>query len=1049
MSFSLTGPANQAVAATVGYDAGSKTSTLTPTAELAGSTTYTATVDGAKDIAGNPMAGPSTWTFTTGATPPPLTEGPGGPILVITSSTNPFSSFYAEILRNEGYNEFATADISTISAATLASYDTAILGEMALTTAQVQTLSTWVTAGGNLVAMRPDQKLASLLGLSATGTTLADSYLQVDTTSGPGVGITGQTMQFHGTADGYSLSGASAVATLYSDATTPTADPAVTLRTVGTSGGQAAAFAYDLARSVVYTRQGNPAWAGQDRDGIAPIRTNDLFMGDGQPDWVDLNKVAIPQADEQQRLLGNLITQLTIDRKPLPHFWYLPAGKKAVVVLTGDDHANGGTVGRFDHLIAQSPPGCVVDAWECVRMSSYIFPGTPITDQQAKALRGAGLRDRDAFLGLRRGGVRGLHARHIGDGLRPPRSGRGRAAAEHRARYLDPHPLRGLERLGDRAQGRARARRPPRHGLLLLAGPMGAGPTRSLHRFWLAHALRRHRRNHDRRVPGGNPVERRSQPELARHHQHAARQCARPARLLRRCHGQRPHRLLLLAALRRRCRFGAGARGVSVVSGEQMQTWLDGRNASSFQSITWNGSHLGFDVAVGVGSEGLQALLPATSNGRPLTGITRNGSSVSFTTETVKGISYARFATAPGHYIASYAASTTSPVITQLASQPTANTAAISWTTDEAATSRVDYGTTTGALTQSVTNATPGTSHSLTLTGLLPHTTYYYRVTSADADGNSATFPVLTDPPASFTTSFATVTDTTSADFTAGQVQGGAYVSQTADGEVTLAPAGGSEFSGTALPSGWSSTTLQTGGTAKVSGGSLAVDGAYARTNATFSRPRSEEFVATFSDTANQSVGLGVTLNESPWAMFSTQAGGQLWASSRLNGNQIDTALGAGFLGAAHRFRIDWNAANIVYSVDDTVVATHTISIAASMRAVVRDQTAGGSALTVDWLRVTPYAKSGTFTSRVFDGSAAVLWSSASWTADVPSATSVTVRVRTRKSSNVSWSAYTVVASPGGAINVRARYIQYQVLLATTNTGLTPALRDLTIQYGA
>ena len=30
-------------------------------------------------------------------------------------------------------------------------------------------------------------------------------------------------------------------------------------------------------------------------------------IGDIQPDWIDLNKVAIPQADEQQRLLANLI----------------------------------------------------------------------------------------------------------------------------------------------------------------------------------------------------------------------------------------------------------------------------------------------------------------------------------------------------------------------------------------------------------------------------------------------------------------------------------------------------------------------------------------------------------------------------------------------------------------------------------------------------------------------------------------------------------------------------------------------------------------------
>ena len=63
--------------------------------------------------------------------------------------------------------------------------------------------------------------------------------------------------------------------------------------------------------------------------------------GDVQPDWIDSNKVAIPQADEQQRLLANLITRWTRDRKPLPRFWYLPRGEKAVVVMSGDDHSPG------------------------------------------------------------------------------------------------------------------------------------------------------------------------------------------------------------------------------------------------------------------------------------------------------------------------------------------------------------------------------------------------------------------------------------------------------------------------------------------------------------------------------------------------------------------------------------------------------------------------------------------------------------------------------------------------------------------------------------
>ena len=69
------------------------------------------------------------------------------------------------------------------------------------------------------------------------------------------------------------------VARLYSDADTATSAPAVTLRSVGTAGGQAAAFTYDLARSVIGTRQGNVAWAGQERDGQPEaIRSDDLFF---------------------------------------------------------------------------------------------------------------------------------------------------------------------------------------------------------------------------------------------------------------------------------------------------------------------------------------------------------------------------------------------------------------------------------------------------------------------------------------------------------------------------------------------------------------------------------------------------------------------------------------------------------------------------------------------------------------------------------------------------------------------------------------------------
>ena len=59
------------------------------------------------------------------------------------------------MLRTEGLNEFATIDVGSLSATTLAAYDVVVLGATALTAAQAGDLSTWVTGGGNLIAIKP------------------------------------------------------------------------------------------------------------------------------------------------------------------------------------------------------------------------------------------------------------------------------------------------------------------------------------------------------------------------------------------------------------------------------------------------------------------------------------------------------------------------------------------------------------------------------------------------------------------------------------------------------------------------------------------------------------------------------------------------------------------------------------------------------------------------------------------------------------------------------------------------------------------------------
>jgi hypothetical protein len=71
ITFQLRDPSNALVPATVSYDDPSRTARLTPSSALAASTTYTATVSGARDQTGNQMTNPVTWSFTTAAAAPP------------------------------------------------------------------------------------------------------------------------------------------------------------------------------------------------------------------------------------------------------------------------------------------------------------------------------------------------------------------------------------------------------------------------------------------------------------------------------------------------------------------------------------------------------------------------------------------------------------------------------------------------------------------------------------------------------------------------------------------------------------------------------------------------------------------------------------------------------------------------------------------------------------------------------------------------------------------------------------------------------------------
>ena len=446
--------------------------------------------------------------------------------------------------------------------------------------------------------------------------------------------------------------GTQAVATLYSNATTATAFPAVTLRTVGSSGGQAAAFTYDLPRSVVQTRQGNPAWAGTERDGQTPIRSDDMFFGGSSTDWVNLGKVAIPQADEQQRLLANLIQVMNRDKKPLPRFWYFPRSLKAVVIGTGDDHGNGGTAGRFDQYLANSPAGCSVADWTCPRFTSYIYPNTPLSDAAAQAYTNQGFEV-------------GVHATTNCGNFTPASIATTYSTqlAQWRANYpslADPvtnrmHCIAWSDWSSQPKVERSNGIRMDTNYYYWPGTWMQNRPG-----FMTGSGMPMRFADSNGTMIDIYQAATQMTDESGQTYPFTPTPCwtTRSAALgyygafIANMHtdsATTPQSDALIAS--------AQSRGVPIVSGKQMPTWIDGRNASSYGDVSWSNSTLSFTVSVGAGATGLTGMLPtAGPNGTQLTGINRGGGAVTTRSETIKGLEYAIFTAAAGGYTATYGA---------------------------------------------------------------------------------------------------------------------------------------------------------------------------------------------------------------------------------------------------------------------------------------------------------------------------------------------------------------------------------------------------------
>ncbi|MBF9232328.1 Ig-like domain-containing protein [Microvirga alba] len=572
---------------------------------------------------------------------PESTEGVRAPILIVTDESTPQGAYYGEILRAEGFNLFSVVDLNRLTPEQLVLADIVILAVVSVSGGMAARLEEWVRAGGNLITMAPTGELLPLLGLADAGPPVPNGYLLADAESKSSRGITRETLQIHVPASRFILRDGISVAHLFETATRPLASPAISLRKLGR--GHAAAFAYDLARSIIRTRQGNPEWINQERDGLPPRRTNDLFY----PDHLDMTKVGIPQADEQQRLLANLILVMNGERRPLPRFWYLPSGRRAAIIMAGDDHATKrGTITAFEKLKAESPPGCRLDAWECYRATSYVDVGTRVTPARVKQFTTAGFE-----VGI-----------HTETGCKDQdNTWVGLALSQQVNDY-------GTRRLGIEKQQTHRMHCVIWNGWVDTAKSERAHGIRlSLNYYYWPGSWVLGR-------PGfmtgsGFPMRFADTDGTALDIYHATTHMVNENGI----NHASGVRFLIDRALGPEQFFGAFGThydytdrffdtllsvaketGVALVSAEQMLRWLEGRDSSRFDQIAWSDHTLTFRVEVAAGAESIVAMLPRSTSGMGMASIECDDKPVSYRLETIKGLEYALFPVRSGNCRAIY-----------------------------------------------------------------------------------------------------------------------------------------------------------------------------------------------------------------------------------------------------------------------------------------------------------------------------------------------------------------------------------------------------------
>lgn len=293
-----------------------------------------------------------------------------------------------------------------------------------------------------------------------------------------------------------------------------------------------------------------------------------------------------------------------------------------------------------------------------------------------------------------------------------------------------------------------------------------------------------------------------------------------------------------------------------------------------------------------------------------------------------------------------------------------------------------------------------------------------------------------------------TITHDTVADFQGGLLDN-TIIFDTANGSVTLRPSFWDTFATSQLDSHWSIISWQSNGSVQLVHGVAQLNGSAILSSQSWTAGRYIESRALFTGSPNQHLGLAQNFTSRYWAIFSVGYDGKLYARTQSGKRRADTLIPGNWFNQYHTFRVEWLSNRVQYYIDNNLVVIHNINIDKTLRVGASDLTVDTGLLSVDWIRMGPFATAGSYTSPVIDAGRPVEWAQVVWRTDLPSASSLSVYVRAGNTPqpDSTWTPYIQISGSGANAGLAGRYVQYRLVLSSNDAFQTPTLDSISLSY--